>query len=246
MIELVRLAGKIVLVTGAGSGIGRATAILCAREGARVIAADISLEPASGQLAVQADVSDSEQVQAMVQRAIQEYGTIDVLFNNAGIAVRQTVAEQSEQDWDRVIQVNVRSVFLCSKYTIPHMMARGGSIINMASVVGITGVRNRAAYSTSKGAIVALTRNMALDYAQYGIRVNCVCPGFTETPLTRGLLSNPAAVAKLTALHPLGRLGRPEDIAAAVLFLASDEAAWITGVALPVDGGFTAGHATDV
>jgi len=244
-----------VLITGAGSGIGRASAVLCAREGARVIAADISLESARSTaseiapgacLAVEADVSDSDQAQAMVGRSIQEFGTIDVLFNNAGIAVRQPVSEQTEQDWDRVIQVNLRSVFLCSKYAIPHMLARGGSVINMASVVGITGVRNRAAYSSSKGAIVSLTRNMALDYAQYGIRVNCVCPGFTETPLTRGLFSNPEALAKLKALHPLGRLGQPEDIANAVLFLASDEAAWITGVALPVDGGFTAGHSVDV
>jgi NAD(P)-dependent dehydrogenase (short-subunit alcohol dehydrogenase family) len=126
------------------------------------------------------------------------------------------------------------------------MRDRGGSIVHMASVVGVVGVRNRAAYSTTKGAIVALTRNMALDYAADGIRVNCLCPGFTRTPLTRALFDDPERLAKLTALHPLGRLGEPDDIAHAVVFLASDESSWITGQAIAVDGGFTAGHAVDI
>jgi len=232
-----RLAGKVVFITGAASGIGRATAERCAAEGADVAAVDL----AAGEGLIQADISDSAQVQA----ALARYGRIDVLVNNAGIAIRKPVADQEEADWDRIIQVNLRSVFLCSKYAIPRMPP-GGSIIHMASGVGITGMRNRAAYTASKGAIVALTRNMALDYAPRGIRVNCICPGFTETALTQKLFSDPQAREKFTALHPLGRLGKPEDIAAAVAFLASGDASWITGIALPVDGGFAAGHAADL
>jgi NAD(P)-dependent dehydrogenase (short-subunit alcohol dehydrogenase family) len=141
--------------------------------------------------------------------------------------------------------VNVRGIYLMSRFVIPHM-AFGGSIVNMASVTGLIGVRNRAAYSASKGAVIALTRNMALDYTARGLRVNCVCPGFVRTPLLERLLADPERAARLTSLHPLGRLGTPEDIASAVLFLASDAASWITGHALAVDGGFSAGHAVDV
>lgn len=243
-----RFSAKTAWVTGGGSGIGRAAALRFASEGAAVVVVDISLDAAKQTCgmddtrrcrALEMDVSDEEQVKQRFR------GPVDILFNNAGIAVRKPVAEQDEEGWDRVMRINLRSVFLCSKYALPHMK-RGAAIINMASVVGVTGVRNRAAYSTSKGAIVALTRNMAVDYAGAGIRVNCVCPGFTETPLTKGLLSNPDSSARLTSLHPLGRLGKPEDIAAAVTFLASDDAAWITGIVLPVDGGFTAGHGMDI
>ncbi|MBM3812568.1 MAG: SDR family oxidoreductase [Acidimicrobiia bacterium] len=236
-----KLAGKVVLITGAGSGIGLATARRCEAEGAAVVGVDI----AAGAASVQADVSDSVEVRSAIREVVEKHGRIDVLVNNAGVAVRKPVADQDEEGWDRVMRVNLGSVFLCSKYAIPHM-GRGASIVNMASGVGITGIRNRAAYASSKGAIVTLTRNMALDYAARGIRVNCVCPGFTDTPLTSGLLADKEAAARLTALHPLGRLGRPEDIAAAVVFLASEEASWITGIALAVDGGFSAGHYADV
>jgi NAD(P)-dependent dehydrogenase (short-subunit alcohol dehydrogenase family) len=160
--------------------------------------------------------------------------------------VRNPVDLEDAEGWDRVHRVNVRGAFLCSKHAVPYMFDAGGAIVHMASVVGVTGVRNRAAYSASKGAIVALTRNMAMDYAARRIRVNCVCPGFTRTPMTAGLFADPERLAALTALHPLGRLGEPEDVAAAVVFLASDEASWITGVALAVDGGFTAGHGAGV
>jgi NAD(P)-dependent dehydrogenase (short-subunit alcohol dehydrogenase family) len=252
-----RVAGKAALVTGAGSGIGRVAAVTLAREGARVIAADI--DATSGQetaaiisqtgghaFFVRADVSRADEVQAMVTVAVEKFGRIDILHNNAGVALRYALADQDESGWDRSLDVNLKSVYLCSKYAIPHMLERGGSIIHTASVTGIVGVRNRAVYSATKGAIVILTRNMALDYARYRIRVNCVCPGFTRTPLIERLLQDPVRTQRLTEMHPLGRLGTPEDIANAVLFLASDEASWITGQALVVDGGFSAGRPEDI
>ncbi|MCC6588878.1 MAG: SDR family oxidoreductase [Bryobacterales bacterium] len=226
-----RLRNKRVLVTGAASGIGLACADRCEAEGAVVIRVD------RGEF----DVTD----EAAVNRFFASVAApLDVLINSAGIAVRRPVHRQDTAGWDAVFAVNVRGSFLCSRAAIPLMEDNGGSIVHMASVVGLAGVRNRAAYSSS--AIVALTRNMAMDYAQFRIRVNCLCPGFTRTPLTSGLFADPERLAKLTALHPLGRLGEPEDVAAAALFLASDEAAWITGQAIAVDGGFTAGHAVDV
>ncbi len=227
-----RLDGQTIVITGAASGIGAATAERCAGEGARIVSLDLA----------DADVSDESQVAAFFARVA---GPIDALVNSAGIAVRKTIAEQDVESWDRVMAVNVRGAYLCSRYALPKLR-HGGSIVHLASVVGLTGVRNRAAYSTSKGALVALTRNMAMDCAPRGIRVNCVCPGFTRTPFTRQLLSDPEREAKLTALHPLGRLGEASDIAAAIAFLISPDAAWITGHALAVDGGFTAGFGVDV
>ena len=230
---LLRLSDRTIVITGGASGIGAATAEKCRSEGARVIVLDRA----------EADVSDEPSVRAFFD-AIG--GPIHALVNSAGIAVRKTVLEQDVESWDRVMAVNVKGSYLCSKHALPKMMALGGAIVHLSSVVGVTGVRNRSAYSTSKGAIIALTRNMALDFAQYKIRVNCVCPGFTRTPLTAGLLSDPEREAKLTALHPLGRLGEASDIANAIAFLVSEDASWITGQAIAVDGGFTAGHAVDV
>ncbi|MEZ5352235.1 MAG: SDR family oxidoreductase [Bryobacteraceae bacterium] len=232
-----RFEGKIAVVTGAASGIGEATVERLRREGAEVH----GIDRAGGAEASGVDVGDESQVEAFFAKLER----VDILVNSAGVAVRKPVAEQDAEGWDEVMRVNVRGTFLCSKHAIPRM-GRGGAMVHLASVVGVTGVRNRAAYSTTKGAIVALTRNMALDYAPKGIRVNCVCPGFTRTNLTKGLLSNPEAAAKLLALHPLGRLGEAEDIASAIAFLVSGDASWITGQAIAVDGGFTAGHAVDV
>ena len=228
-----RLLGKTIVITGGASGIGAATADKCRLEGARVVVLDRS----------DADVSDEAQVESFFSRLP---GPIHALVNSAGIAVRKTVLEQDVESWDRVMAVNVKGAYLCSKHALPKMQGAGGSIVHLSSVVGLTGVRNRSAYSTSKGAIVALTRNMALDFASYQIRVNCVCPGFTRTPLTAALLLDAGREAKLLALHPLGRLGEPSDIANAIAFLISDESSWITGQAIAVDGGFTAGHAVDV
>jgi len=252
-----RLANKAAIVTGAGSGIGRASAIALAREGARVAVVDI--QDAAGQQTVEsirqkggeavfihADVSQAEEVKAMAAQVVEQLHSIDILHNNAGVAVRMPVADQDEEGWDRCIRVNLKSVFLCCKFAIPYMQAKGGSIINTSSVTGVVGVRNRAAYSTTKGGIVILTKNMALDYARFNIRVNCVCPGFVRTPLMDRLAEDPERLRKITELHPLGRLGTPEDVANAVVFLASDESSWITGHALVVDGGFCAGHSADI
>jgi NAD(P)-dependent dehydrogenase (short-subunit alcohol dehydrogenase family) len=222
---------KTIVITGGASGIGAATVEKLRSQGARVIVLDRA----------EADVSDEEQVKAFFD-GIE--GPIHGLVNSAGIAVRKTVAEQDVESWDRVMAVNVKGAYLCSKFALAKM--QGGAIVHLSSVVGLTGVRNRSAYSTSKGAIVALTRNMAMDFAPRGVRVNCVCPGFTRTPFTAALLSDPVKEAKLLALHPLGRLGEAADIANAIAFLLSEEAAWITGQTLAVDGGFTAGFAVDV
>jgi NAD(P)-dependent dehydrogenase (short-subunit alcohol dehydrogenase family) len=247
-----RVKDKVAVVSGGASGIGEAAARQLAREGACVAILDLNGDRAArvaaeiGGEAWMCDVSDEEQVLGAMARIAARQGAIHVLFANAGIAIRHPVADEVAGDWDRLMAVNVKGVFLCAKYAIPHMPS-GSSIINTSSVTGITGVRNRALYSASKGAIVSLTRNMALDYAGRGIRVNCICPGFVLTALIEGMLQkDPERAARLTSMHPLGRLGQPEDIANAVVFLASDEAAWITGAAIPIDGGFSAGHAHNV
>jgi NAD(P)-dependent dehydrogenase (short-subunit alcohol dehydrogenase family) len=251
------LKGKVAIVTGGGSGIGMASARALGREGASVAIFDRDAQSAkqiADELAAQGcealalgiDVSCGGDVGAGIAKTLAKFGKIDILQNNAGIAVRHPVTEEDEANWDKCMAVNLKGVFLCSKHTIPHMLNRGGSIVNMASVTGIVGVRNRSAYSASKGAIVALTRNMALDYARFQIRVNCVCPGFTRTPLIKGLLADPEKERRLVATHPLGRLGTPEDIANAIVFLASDLSSWITGQALAVDGGFGVGAYEDI
>jgi NAD(P)-dependent dehydrogenase (short-subunit alcohol dehydrogenase family) len=250
------MSGRNAVITGSGSGIGRATSLKLAQRGARVACIDRSglaarttaeaIEAAGGEAAAyECDVSHAEAVHSTIERIVESSGPIHILFNNAGIAVRHPVQEEEPEEWDRCMAVNVRGIYLASRYAVPHMTAPA-SIVNTASVTGLTGVRNRAAYSASKGAIVSLTRNMALDLAARGIRVNCVCPGFVVTPLLDGLLKDEQRTGRLTELHPLGRLGTPDDVANAVAFLVSDEASWITGVALPVDGGFTAGHAADI
>ena len=252
-----RVNGKVAVVTGAGSGIGRASACALSREGARVVVVDLHGDAArktcelirtSGGAAVpcQADVSTVEGAEAMISRAMLEFGSIDVLHNNAGIAVRGTITEQDEEGWDRCVRVNLKTVYFGSKSAIPRLLERGGSIINTSSVTGLIGFRNRSVYAMTKAGIVSLTRSMALDYASSGIRVNCICPGFVQTPLIAQLLKNPEKAKRLTAIHPLGRLGTPEDIAHAVVFLASDESAWMTGQALVVDGGLSAGCSEDI
>lgn len=252
-----RFQGKFAIITGAASGIGAAAARLFARDGASVGILDRDLGrseervaeicASGGDAAAWAcDVSDQNQVRESVSKAVARFGPIDILFNNAGIAIRRTVAETDADDWDRVIETNLRGAYLCSKFCLEHFRDEGGSIVHASSVTGITGVKNRAAYSAAKGAITALTRNMAMDLASRKIRVNCVCPGFVRTPLIGPLLSDPVRSERLLAMHPLGRLGMPEDVAHAVLFLASDEAAWITGISLVVDGGFSAGKADEI
>jgi NAD(P)-dependent dehydrogenase (short-subunit alcohol dehydrogenase family) len=252
-----RLEGKRAVVTGGASGIGAATARLFATEGARVAVLDNDLpgaekvvsqirESGGDAEAWACDVSNETQAQDSIARAAQHMGGIDTLFNSAGVALRRTVSDTETQEWDRIIASNLRSCYLAARFCLDHFPASGGSIIHVSSITGIFGVRSRAAYSASKGALVALARTMAIDLAPRQIRVNCVCPGFVRTPLIKALLADPPRLERLIAMHPLGRLGEPEDIAQAALFLASEESRWITGISLPVDGGFTAGKSDEV
>ena len=251
-----RLQGKVAIVTGGASGIGAATARLFAREGARAVLVDIredgqrvadDIAKAGGQcLFVRADVTHAGECEAAVRAAVERFGRVDVLFNNAGVVRRADVTETTEEDWDRVMAVNVRSVFLMSRAAIPAMAgAGGGVIVNTGSGWGLVGGRKAAAYCASKAAVVNLTRAMALDHAGQNIRVNCVCPGDTDTPMlreeARQLGQDVESFLAGSASRPLGRMGRPEEVAQAVLFLASDDSSFVTGSTLVVDGGGLAG-----
>jgi len=248
-----RISDKVAIITGAASGIGRTTAILFAKEGGKVVVADknevggnetVDLIRSDGGQAIfdYVNVTSATDIQSMVKTTINTYGKLNILVNNAGIAIRLPVVDLSEEDWDRNIDVNLKSVYLSSKYAIPRMIENGGgSIVNIASIYGIVGGRIRAAYAASKGGVVNLTRSMALDYALHKIRVNCVCPGFVNTPLLKNILKDKEEYQALADLHPMGRLGDMLEIALGVLYLASDESSFVTGIALPIDGGYTAG-----
>ncbi|MEZ5361754.1 MAG: SDR family oxidoreductase [Bryobacterales bacterium] len=234
-----RLQGKTAIVTGGGRGIGRAVVERFAAEGAQVFAADVRFdddwdEP-EGVRRIETDVTSEEDVRRLVALA----GDVDILVNNAGIVDYGAVDEADDAQWDRILAVNLRGVALCCRHVVPGMLARGGgAIVNNASINGIRGNYRLAAYSASKGAVVALTRSMALDYGPKGIRVNCVCPGtIAGTGMTSALNEDAASRQALLAKHPMGRLGTAQDVAGAVLFLASDDASFVTGLALPVDGG---------
>jgi NAD(P)-dependent dehydrogenase (short-subunit alcohol dehydrogenase family) len=251
-----RLAKKVAIITGAATGIGRAAALLFAREGARVVVADVDeeggretvtlIEEAGGEaLYVRVDVTRPTDVERMVRTAVETYGRLDVLFNNAAVNLAATVTETSEEAWDRIMAVNVKGVFLGCKYAIPAMVAGGGGVIvNTASAAAIVGLKGLAAYTASKGAVLQLTRNVALDYADQKIRANALCPGVTATAMTLSVIEkspNPEAMRqRMDAGRPLGRMADPEEIARAALFLASEESSFMTGVPLIVDGGFTA------
>jgi len=251
-----QLAGKIAVITGAGSGIGRATAELFAREGATVVVADkkgsaaekVAADLVKGghkALAVTVDVAKSTEVKAMIDAALAAYKRIDILVNNAGFGITGNVVETSEEDWNSLMSVNVNGVFFGCKHVIPVMRRQGGgAIVNTASTTSRVGIRDRAAYVTSKGAVAAMTRAMALDHIEDNIRINCVAPGTIETPYFTEMFarsSDPAALRRgLEARQPMGRLGKPEEIAKAILFLASDAASFSTGSTLFADGGWTA------
>jgi NAD(P)-dependent dehydrogenase (short-subunit alcohol dehydrogenase family) len=248
-----RLKDKTAIVTGAGSGIGRACAIALAREGARVALVGrrkerleaVAREIGSPALVLAADVSIQQEIDRVVEQTVSEFGGLNVLVNNAGVLHIGTAEQITEAQWDETFNVNVRGVWLLSRAVLPHMRtAGGGSIINIASVLGINGARNRASYAASKGAVVLLTKCMAIDHGQENIRVNAICPSFVETDLTAAVISkapDPAAVRReRTAVHPIGRLGQPEDMAGLAVYLASEESSWVTGAAFPVDGGYLA------
>lgn len=251
-----RLAGKVAIITGAGAGIGRATALLFAKEGAKVVVADYDSEAGAetvniirregGEATfVQVDVSKASDAERMARTTVETYGKLDILVNNAGIYMQADAVKTTEEDWDRILDVNLKGAFLCAKYCIPEMIRRGGgSIVNIGSEAGLVGIKNQVAYNVSKSGIIALTRSMAIDFAAHHIRVNCVCPGTTETPLVRAALEkapDPAAARRaLEEVRPANRLGRPEEIAAGILYLASDESLYATGSILSIDGGYTA------
>lgn len=241
-----RFTGGRAVVTGAASGIGQQIAHLLVAEGAQVVGADLDVEgiPAAA-VAVRADVSDDADVSRLIATAEERFGGVDLLFNNAGVGSTTTVLETSVAEWDRVFAVNVRGVFLGIKHALPGMLARGhGVIVNTASAAGLIGLPDRAAYCASKGAVIALTRQVAVQWAHDGIRCNCICPGTVDSPWVGRLLAQAddptARRAALVARQPMGRLGDPEEIAKAALYLASDDAAFITGTSLVIDGGIVA------
>jgi NAD(P)-dependent dehydrogenase (short-subunit alcohol dehydrogenase family) len=251
------LAGKVALVTGAGSGIGRGIAERFVEAGAAVAVFEIDPERARAvaerlsaggrALAIAGDVSRENDVREAVAAAADRFGSLDILVNNAGIEVYGTVADLSPEDWDRQLGVNLKGVFLCSKYAIPHLRARGGVILNISSVHAFVSYRDSAAYDASKAALLGLTRAMALDHGRDGIRVNAICPGYIDTPMLHQWIETSAdceeAMRQVLRFHPLGRIGTPRDIAEACVFLASDAASFISGTYLVVDGAMTAsGH----
>ncbi len=251
------LSDKVVIVTGGAKGIGLGCAHVMASKGASVVIADVDrrtgphaqsdLRRADYQaIFVPTDVTAADEVENMVQEAVKRFGHIDCLLNNAGIHISETIFDQTEEEWDRLLDINLKGYFLCAKAALPHLVDRHGSIINMSSMVGLVGQSRATAYAASKGGIVAMTKAMALDLAPEGVRVNCVCPGWVETPLVEDWFKQQPdpdqAREYIYSVHPMGRIATVEEIGEAVAFLASDAASFITGVALPVDGGVTLGY----
>jgi len=254
----VRFQDKVVVITGAGSGIGRATALAFGREGAKVVVADLDIPSAQATVdqikaagsqaeSLQVDVSVAADVGRMVSATVERFGRLDVLVNNAGVFFQLPVVQVPEEQWDWLMSINLRGVYLGCKHAVPQMIRQGkGVIVNTASIAGLRGFGGYGTYGAAKGGVVQLTKALAVEVARVGIRVNCVCPGIIETAmLDQGVaqmgLDKTAFVQLAGAAHPMGRIGRPEEVAAAILFLASDDASFITGIALSVDGGLWAG-----
>ena len=254
-----RLESKVALITGGGSGIGRACAEMFAHEGARVAVSDIGLERAQATtqfvtshggeaIAISGDVSVGDDAQNMVSATVEKFGKLDVLVNSAGVSARNALPEGSspEEIWDKVIDVNLKGTYMVSWHAVPEMAkSGGGSIINLSSIMGLVGYPVGMGggfnpYNPSKGGVLQFTRNLAIDSASKNVRVNCICPGYVETNLTSALTKDAEALSRLETLHPIGRLGQPEEIAYAALYLASDESGFVTGTPLVVDGGYTA------
>jgi NAD(P)-dependent dehydrogenase (short-subunit alcohol dehydrogenase family) len=246
-----RLEGKVCVVTGTASGIGAESAQLFEAEGATVVGIDLDAEGAEGSLTIAADVADEEQVRAALQTARDRFGRIDVLMNNAGINPTDdgSVLETSLESWQRVQDVNLRSVFLCCKHGIPHLLeAGGGSVINVASFVAVMGAAvSQSSYTASKGAVLSLSRELGVEFADRGVRVNALCPGPVNTPLLKELFAkDPKRAAKRLVHIPMGRFGEPEEIAKAALFLAGDDSSFITASSFLVDGGLSAAYLTPI
>jgi NAD(P)-dependent dehydrogenase (short-subunit alcohol dehydrogenase family) len=248
------LQNKVALVTGAGSGIGRASSLILAREGAKMVVSDIDASGAEETLSlikerggdgvfVHADVSKSNDVQELISRAVSTYGRLDCAYNNAGIEgyMSGRLHEYPEETWDRLVDINIKGVWLCLKYEIPLMLEQGGgAIVNTASVAGLVGARRLSAYIASKHAVVGLTKAAALEYAQDGIRVNAVCPGTIDTPMMDRLIASWKTDEDMDTRQPIGRMGTPAEVAETVAWLCSDAASLVTGIAMAVDGGQTA------
>jgi len=249
-----RLKDKVTIITGGGSGFGEVTGRLFAQEGAAVMLADIngaaaaavaeSINAEGGRaMWAQTDVTSSVSVEAMVRATLNNFGRVDILFNNAGIEGFGTVIETDESTWDRIFAVHVRGAYLCSKYAVQSMIdgERGGVVINVSSVAGLIGLQHMSAYCAAKGAIISLTRAMAADFAPHGIRINCIAPGTAMTPLGKRLIENdtPERLAQRLSRYPMNRFAEPIEIARSVLFLASDDSAYTTGTCLVMDGGLT-------
>jgi len=242
-----RLAGRVALITGAASGLGAACARRFAEEGAVVVGCDLA-EGGPAEHQYQLDVADEAAVSSVLTRVVDSLGHLDVVVNCAGVAGGGPVHLLDADEWARVLRVNLTGTYLVCKHALRQMITqRSGSIVNFASVEGIEGTEGGSAYNASKGAVVLLTKNMAIDYGRLGIRVNCVCPGFIETPMFEAVMGSESMSQyrdRYRDEHKLGRFGRPDEIAAATLFLASDDASFVTGHALVVDGGYTAGMRT--
>ncbi len=254
-----KLDGKVALITGSGSGIGRATAILFAAEGAKLSIvdwADDSAQRVASEIAkaggaaisIRADVSKAADAERMVAETVRHFGRLDILYNNAGIGFARRTHLVTEEEWDLTINVDLKGVFLGCKYALPELMKQGGVILSTASVAGLEGYRQMGAYCAAKAGVVLLTKSLAMDYAEYGIRVNCICPGAIDTPLFESAFEKLSPEERVRAhqrfavMHLEGRTGKPEEIASTALFLCSQDASFITGQAVVVDGGYTAGH----
>ncbi|KRF18412.1 SDR family NAD(P)-dependent oxidoreductase [Paenibacillus sp. Soil787] len=252
-----RFSGKTVIVTGGGSGIGRTVAVSFAKEGASVTIADLNPMAAmetvdiirtegGSAISVETDVTNEQQIIHMVHTTLEHFGALDVLVNNAAMIMPKTVEQTSAEEWDRIFQINTKSVFLCSKYGIPELRKTRGRIVNVASLNGMIGQKGNTAYASTKGAVIAMTKAMAVDYAREGIRINCVCPAGVATPLLEGWLASvenrEQARKDQAQSHLLGYIATPEEIAKLVLFLASEDASFITGQAVIVDGGASLGY----